>query len=135
MQQGDYLKIRMARLAPLIVLAISLFVIGRGGLERLHGPERWAMFLCFVAALMTPILFVYRSAKKSKIHASGAPEGYARTLWNGVLVFNFFAFIMGAIAAVFFSNTVPLRYTILAPGANLLLIALIWRILHPKIRV
>jgi hypothetical protein len=131
---GDYLKKRVMRLGPLIALALVVLIIGPERMQRLHGPARWAVFLSFFIALITPMLLARRSGMILPTKNMTALEGYARTLWNSILIFNVLAFVAGCVAVVIFYNVVPVRYMILAPCANLLLIVLLWRILHPRPR-
>jgi hypothetical protein len=131
---GSYLKKRLMRLGPLIVLALLVLIIGPEKMERLHGWERWAVFLTFLIAFITPMLLARRSGLALPTKNMAALEGYVRAFWNSMLIFNLFAFIAGGLAIVIFHNVVPVRYMILAPCANLLLILLVWRILHPRER-
>ncbi len=126
----DYLKKRMMRLGPLIALALLIVIIGPDRLQQLHGTARWAIFLCFLVALITPVLLAVRSGLGLPTKNTTALEGYARKLWNAMLIFNVLAFVAGSVAVVVFYKAVPVRYTILAPCVNLLLIILLWRILH-----
>ena len=131
---GNYLKKRAIRLAPLIALAFLLLTIGPERMQRLHGWARWGVFLSFIIAFLAPMLLTRRLETALPTKNMAALEGWARTFWNSMLILNLFAFVAGSVAVVIFHNLVPVRYMILAPCANLLLIVLLWRILHPRER-
>lgn len=130
---GNFLRKKLKRLAPLLALALVMLIIGPDRLLQLHGWQRWILLASFLAALITPVLVAARYGVVPPPTTNAASwVGYARIFWKAMLVFNGFAFLLGVAGVIMFLNVVPLRYTIIAPCINLLLVAVVWKVLDPR---
>jgi hypothetical protein len=127
---GNFLKGRVIRVSPLIAFAIFILLIGPERMGRLPGWARWAMAAYVFLAIIVPALLGSRSKKASPLPNSAGIQKWARRFWISMLVTNIGAFIIGVAMILALHNVIRVRYAILAPCVNLLLIVLFSWILY-----
>ena len=126
----DYFKLRLVRLAPLFALVLFIAWLGPGKLELLPIWARRGIVLYVLLSVVLPTLLLPRpKLEEATSKYAMAIRGHVRTIWTMLLWLYMFTFVGGVFASAILRSVVPLRYSALPLGINLIFIVLFWRLL------